>query len=237
MIRPQTDTSALDVLLHDKSVGTLIQHADQRLRFMFNERYTADARPAVLSLSFKAADGSLLPGSRSSRGRAPAFFANLLPEGSLRTYIAKQSKISTHDEFMLLWLLGTDLPGAVKLQADNDRELEELLATRPASAGTTTTSAGARLRFSLAGVQMKFSAQLQESDRFTLPATGRGGSWIIKLPAPQYPHLVENEFAMMQLAGTVGIQVPETRIVATGYIDGLPAGPWQDQQLALAIRR
>ena len=38
------------------------------------------------------------------------------------------------------------------------------------------------LRFSLAGVQLKFSAINEASGGLTIPAKGVGGSWIVKLP-------------------------------------------------------
>ena len=53
-----------------------------------------------------------------------------------------------------------------------------------------------RLRFSLAGVQLKFSA-LKHKDRgggLTIPAQGVGGHRIVKPPSTQYPGMPENEF-------------------------------------------
>ncbi|MGK7761226.1 type II toxin-antitoxin system HipA family toxin, partial [Marinovum sp. B10] len=41
------------------------------------------------------------------------------------------------------------------------------------------------LRFSLAGVQLKFSAVMEASGGLTIPASGVGGSWIVKLPLPR----------------------------------------------------
>jgi len=49
-----------------------------------------------------------------------------------------------------------------------------------------------------------------------------GGDWIIKLPAQNYAHVPENEFAMMHLASEIGIPVPETRLVSLTQISGLP---------------
>ena len=65
------------------------------------------------------------------------------------------------------------------------------------------------LRFSLAGVQLKFSAIGRGGKQLRIPAQGRDGQWIVKLPSPRFPKVPENEFAMMTLAREVGIEVPE----------------------------
>ena len=39
------------------------------------------------------------------------------------------------------------------------------------------------VRFSLAGVQLKFSAVMEASGGLTIPAKGIGGSWIVKMPS------------------------------------------------------
>ena len=67
------------------------------------------------------------------------------------------------------------------------------------------------LRFSLAGVQLKFSAVMEASGGLTIPADGMGGSWIVKLPSARFAAVPENEFAMLELARRVGIAVPENR--------------------------
>ena len=49
------------------------------------------------------------------------------------------------------------------------------------------------MRFSLAGLQLKFSANPETRGGSTIPAEGVGGSWIIKLPAREFPGIPENE--------------------------------------------
>ena len=44
----------------------------------------------------------------------------------------------------------------------------------------------APLRFSLAGVQLKFSALMGRHGGLTIPASGMGGDWIVKLPSPTH---------------------------------------------------
>jgi hypothetical protein len=49
-----------------------------------------------------------------------------------------------------------------------------------------------------------------------------GGHWIVKLPSLQFPAMPETEYAMLQLARAVGIDVPESRLVPIADIRGLP---------------
>jgi serine/threonine-protein kinase HipA len=57
-----------------------------------------------------------------------------------------------------------------------------------------------------------------------LPASVDVFHWIVKLPAAKFKHVPENEFAMMELARQIGIQVPETRLINIHDIKGLPKG-------------
>lgn len=43
----------------------------------------------------------------------PPFFSNLLPEGPLRTYLARRAGVKEVREFFLLLVLGQDLAGAI----------------------------------------------------------------------------------------------------------------------------
>ena len=74
----------------------------------------------------------------------------------------------------LLWVLGDDLPGAVTVRPVDGEEW-------PPEAGEPLDEDAVRwrdekaLRFSLAGVQLKFSAVTSSSDGLTIPAKGVGG--------------------------------------------------------------
>jgi len=59
-----------------------------RVLFAFTESYVADENRPTLSLSFKDALGSLIIDVRPTQTRLPVFFANLLPEGTMRDYLA-----------------------------------------------------------------------------------------------------------------------------------------------------
>ena len=93
------------------------------------------------------------------------------------------------------------------------------------------------LRFSLAGVQLKFSALMETSKGLTLPVNGVGGDWVVKLPSPRFDSVPENEYAMMTLAAAVGIDVPAVRLVATTDIGRLSRELPEAFGQSLAVRR
>ena len=93
------------------------------------------------------------------------------------------------------------------------------------------------MRFSLAGVQLKFSASHDARGGLTVPARGVGGSWIVKLPSSRFEAVPENEYSMMTLARNVGIDVPELRLVDPATISNLPEGLGGHAGQALVIER
>lgn len=222
----------LEVLLHDRLVGTLTRLPDDRTLFAFDSTYEADPNRPVLSLSFKTVDGVRAP-TRASHVKVPSFFSNLLPEGHLREYLAKRGSINPEREFFLLWLLGQDLPGATVITPADGHELPPTTE----SAERSSTQAPAVLRFSLAGTQMKFSAVMGRDGGLTIPATGIGGSWIIKLPSPRYASVPEVEYAMLELAKASGIDTPEIQLVGVSEIENLPAGVSDLGDTALVLKR
>jgi serine/threonine-protein kinase HipA len=229
------DVSVLDVLLYGEPIGTLTHLPGDRTLFAFNESYVANPERPTLSLSFKDSFGELITDTRPTRVRVPPFFANLLPEGTMRDYLAERAGVNPKREFFLLWVLGRDLPGALAIRPVDGE------AWPPADKNETPEDeADARrnaLRFSLAGVQLKFSAVKEASGGLTIPAEGVGGSWIVKLPSTRFEAVPENEFAMMTLAGRVGIEVPEIHLVGIETIGGLPDGIGALKGQALAVKR
>ena len=125
--------------------------------------------------------------------------SNLLPEGALRELIAQSLKIHIDNEFQLLAALGHDLPGALiatpvdpeeipdgikfKLQISNpDQILKQEIRTNN--------------KFSLAGVQMKFSMKAKDG-RFTLAQATESsllGDWIVKTPSTRHAFVPLNEY-------------------------------------------
>jgi serine/threonine-protein kinase HipA len=232
--------NALSVQLHGRQIGIITRLAGDRQLFGFEQDYIDDRQRPTLSLSFKGSTGGLVTNFRPVGRRVPAFFSNLLPEGHLREYLAERANVSPEREFFLLAVLGADLPGALVVaplegqaqppEAHHDQN-EEQHEDGHGHGGEEP------LRFSLAGVQLKFSAVMEASGGLTIPVDGMGGSWIVKLPSALYRALPENEFAMLELARRVGISVPDNKLVDIPSIKGLPEQAHTVEGKALAVKR
>jgi HipA-like protein len=197
----------LDIFLGDRKVGAIIGLGGDRTVFTFDDAYADDPGRPTLSLSFKDAMGDLIRDQKRTQTRLSPFFSNLLPEGPLRDYLAERAGVNAAREFNLLRALGRDLPGAIVVRGPDGGEP----GSGPEDDAPSTPGATSEppLRFSLAGVQLKFSALEKAKGGLTVPATGVGGSWIVKLPSTRFPGVSENEFSMMTLARSVGIDVPD----------------------------
>jgi serine/threonine-protein kinase HipA len=228
--------NALAVRLHGRQIGIVNRFAGDRHLFSFEQEYVDDPERPTLSLSFKGQSGGLVTAVGPVGRRVPPFFSNLLPEGPLRNYLAEQAGVKPEREFFLLAVLGADLPGAITVTpltaGGHAVELQE-----DDAQGREDRRDDGVLRFSLAGVQLKFSAVMEASGGLTIPAHGVGGSWIVKLPSTQFPAVPENEYAMLSLARAAGIAVPEIRLVPVGDIRGLPEATARMEGKALVVER
>ncbi len=230
------DVNVLDVLLHDEPIGTLTRVDGDRILFAFKDAYVADENRPVLGLGFKDQLGALITAFKPTRIRVMPFFSNLLPEGHMRTYLAERAGVKPVREFFLLWVLGMDLPGAITIRPA-DGEAWPLDDHGTADDGDRDDHHNNALRFSLAGVQLKFSAIDEAVGGLTIPAKGIGGSWIVKLPSREFAGVPENEFSMMTLARLIGMDVPAIRLVNIDAIRNLPDGIGTLKGQALAIER
>lgn len=214
-----TMSHSLDIFLNDRRVGVITNFENDQNVFVFDKDYAADAARPTLSLGFLDEAGNLAPQTRRPQTRLLPFFANLLPEGYLRNYVAEQAHLNPVRDFPLLWLLGGDLPGAV-IARHSDGQHE------PAPDDDVVAVAIERdpkvLKFSLAGIQLKFSAIRETSGGLTIPVHGQNGNWILKMPSATYPRVPENEFAMMTFARSVGIEIPEIELVEPSSVENLP---------------
>lgn len=219
------------VFLGARRVGTLEGHG-QLSRFSFDDDYKNDARRPVLGLGFE----ENLDRVHREHGALPAWFANLLPEGRLRSWIAEKGGCGEEDDLQLLSTVGHDLPGNV-IVVDDEGPPSELSDLDIEALGSSEEAGAARWRFSLAGVAFKLS-MLKKDDKFTAPGSGEYGDWIIKLPDRSYPQVPRNEFAMMTLAGLAGISVPEVRLVHRDHFSDVPEAFWPEHEdYAYAVRR
>ena len=213
----------LDVFLHELHVGEIVREPESGVvSVVLDEAYVADLRRPVLGQQFEDRREHRVFRQAAHPGKLPTFFANLLPEGALHAIVATPGG----DDAATLERLGGDLPGAVVVRpASSERP-----PMPPKGEDTFDESAlgpgeqlAHELRFSLAGVQLKFSASEAGHGRWVLPFSGNGGRFILKFASPAYPGLPENEYATMRWAAASGLAVPRIELVPEGHIDGIDA--------------
>ena len=210
------------VLISGILAGHLTRHATGQIAFRLDEGYQQLASRPVLGQQFEDDRRAVYQGRRQ---QLPAFFANLVPEGQLRAMLASTLELPADDELALLSATGDDLPGAVEIVPASEllafplstEEQTPSLAVERSLTLPTDTESG-RLRFSLAGVQLKFSIMRQE-EKLLLPAHNNLGQWLAKIESLSYPHLAENEYAVMEWARAAGFNVPECLLLPA---DALP---------------
>lgn len=207
---------SLDVYLNACKIGTIVRTPGDFNAFSLDPAYRATGGTPLLSLSFRAATGGLRKDPRPLAGALPAFFANLLPEEKLREAMEKHHAASVRpgNDFDLLAALGADLPGAVRV-VPTDGTWAVVAAQAPQHP---------RLRFSLAGVQMKLSVMKNtgKGGGLTLPLEDGQGQYIAKFPSLTFPGVAENEYANLALAAALGMDVPARELVEKADFEGIP---------------
>jgi serine/threonine-protein kinase HipA len=209
--------TSFEVFLNDTSTGWLASDEEGRVSFRFSDSYRARAVRPVLSQSFEDNLDRVYWGRRA--GELPAFFANVLPEGRFREVLERSLGLEDTDDLALLAAVAEDLPGAVRVGASS----EPAPFGAPDESGTEANGNGREqieFRFSLAGVQLKFS-MVQQNGKLALPAHGGAGEWIVKVGATEYPSLAENEFSIMTWAKRAGFDVPEIELRPADRVEAI----------------
>ena len=163
-----------DVLLHDRTIGVLRESDNGHVAFEFADAYKRDRQRDTLGQAFLDRLGASFKGKQRE---LPPFFANLVPEGELRPVLERELGLEPGDDLALLAVVGRDLPGAVEVRPRPGAPIP-VDAPTPARAEVVQpralTSPDEELRFSLAGVQMKFSV-VRADQSITLPVSGGRG--------------------------------------------------------------
>lgn len=230
----------LKLSLHGTDVGHLVGFKNGQNSLIFERAFRENIERPTFSLithpNFPKAQ-KLLSSVWVKKQRLHPVLSNLLPEGALRELIARGLKVHPENEFPIFAHLGADLPGAliaepVEPESIPDGLLKEVGYARPIK---VVTSDDVR-RFSLAGVQMKFSMK-ERDGRYNLRSEGELGDWIVKTPSTTHKDVPLNEYTAMTLAGEAGVQVPEIKLVGLEKLDNLPDIKLPDESQAFAIRR
>lgn len=234
------EVSVLKLTLHGREVGYLAGFQNGRNVLTFERSFREDIQRPTFSLithpNFPRAE-KLLSQSWSKQQQLHPVLSNLLPEGAQREWIVRGLKVHRDNEFPIFAHLGADLPGALIAEpVDPDQVEGPLLATLGDARPVKIFSDDEARRFSLAGVQMKFSMK-EKDGRYNLSAGGELGNWIVKTPSTIHKDLPLNEFTAMTLASQAGVVVPEIKLVGVDQLDNLPGIKLPDESQAYAIKR
>jgi len=220
-------SEGLELFFYKWRVGRLDALPGREFRFTYDDRWTIPisglrARP----------DGPAYEGLG-----LPAFFDNLLPEGWAEARLQAVHKIASPDAFALLRTTQKYLSNLTLRPADFDEsrlvldrldvKLEDIGATtgilpvdERIGADPDSRELWLELRRSgatrLSGIQPKLPIHLDLLDgrlQLGIGHLGNTSSHILKLASPEFPQLVENEWATMELARRVGLAVPPFRRV------------------------
>jgi len=210
-------------------VGNLVRDSDGSVAFTVSESYLRDQRRPILSLGWF--DPTSDEGSRdrlSARrdkiglhGILPPWFEGLLPEGALRELVVSEMGPGGHDDFDVLTRLGADLPGAALVTPETEAPATAGPLQLETVEGFRATVPRGVVKFSLAGVQLKFTAN-PDGNRLTVPGAAETGRCIIKVASERFRDLPQAEHGAMQLARMIGVDIAPCRLVAREAIDGVP---------------
>lgn len=180
------EITVLELSLHQRRVGYLVGFKNGRNVLSFADDFRHDPNRPTFSLIthsiFPNAD-KIMAEPWVKHQKLHPVLSNLLPEGALRELIAQRLKIHVDREFQMLAHLGHDLPGALVASPMKPKDVpDSVLATHgTAKAMTITTGNSLEGKFSLAGIQMKFSMKKIDG-RYKLTRSDDPGDWIIKPP-------------------------------------------------------
>jgi serine/threonine-protein kinase HipA len=192
-----------------------LERYDGGTRFSYLPAYLASGGPAVAT--------SLPPTSEpvlSAAGAAPPYFTGILPEGRRLNALRRSIKTSADDDLSLLIAAGGNPVGDVQIVGhgeplDPDEHAVQLNPKLPVDFDQLLGDPDLIDPVALAGVQDKLSAGM-----ISLPVASAGKRFILKLNAPEFPHVVENELVMFRYAAK--LRIPLSRVELIRDVAGRP---------------
>ena len=234
------EINVLKLTLHGQLIGYLVGFHSGRNVISFTDEFKNNRSRPTFSLithpNFPHSN-KLMSEPWARNQKLHPVLSNLLPEGALRELIAQGLKVHVDSEFHLLSYLGGDLPGALVVEPLEPSDVpSSILAAHSNATAIKFEKISRENKFSLAGVQMKFSMK-EKDGRYNLSKGDVFGDWIIKTPSTKHKDVPLNEYTAMKLASLVGIEIPEIKLVELNALDNLPPINLPDESSAFAIKR
>lgn len=190
------------------ALAARLERHDGGTRFSYLPAYLQSGGPAVAS-SLPLTGASV----DSAAGAAPPYFTGLLPEGRRLNALRRSIKTSADDDLSLLIAAGGNPVGDVQIVGhgevlDPDEHAVQLDPKLPVDFDKLLGDPDLIDPVALAGVQDKLSAGM-----ISLPVASAGRRFILKLNAPEFPHVVENELVMFRYATRLRIPLSRVRLI------------------------
>ena len=234
------DVNVLQLSIHGVLIGYLAGFKNGRNVLSIADSFKNDPdRPTFSLITHPAFPNAnkLMSAPWARNQRLHPVLSNLLPEGSLRELIAQGLKVHVDNEFHILSYLGEDLPGAIEATPMEPEDVPlHLFSSHGQLKAVKFDKLSQENKFSLAGVQMKFS-MTEKDGRYNLSKDNVLGDWIVKTPSTKHKEVPANEFTAMTLASLIGVDIPEIKLVEIDQLDNLPQINLPDEKLAFAIKR
>ena len=229
---------ALQLTLHGQRVGILTHYTGGKNILTFDPEYKATREPNRPTMTLtQRINPDYLDKELVSSQRVPAVLSNLLPEGALRELLSEALRIHPANEFPLLAWVGNNLPGAIIAAPVPPGEIPGwALSARNRIEAVQIDVKGVAQKFSLAGIQMKFST-VRRDGRYNISIEAGTDDWIVKTPSTLHRNVPENEYSAMKLAESAGVHIPEVDLISLDTLDNLPAIQLPNETHAYAIRR
>lgn len=210
----------MNIWHEQRLVGQLRRNSFGAMGFHYDPEWLAGGGFAI-SRSLPLTAREFAPES----GIAHRFFANLLPEGTVRERLARDLKLPNTD-FDLLLAFGGECAGALSVLPEGlrpaqeeqyreltEKELIDLVARRGAI--PAAWPADQRPRLSLAGAQDKCPVLVRDG-RYFLPQGEAPSSHILKFELADYHHLPAYETFTTRLARAIGLPVVDIVMRSSG---------------------
>ena len=179
-----------------KNLAATLSRTEKGIQFEYTSEYLESSLPQIALNLPKIIEPQIV-----TAGGVPPFFAGLLPEGRRLHVLQRAIKTSADDELSLLLAIGVDVVGDVKIVPHGDdpspiNPLVEVKKTFDEIKFSDLVSEFAEIeKVGLPGVQDKVSAK-----QIWLPASRAGKEYILKLPSPDNPFVIENEDYFLRVA-------------------------------------
>lgn len=199
-------------------IGKIEGNTSEDARFSYDKEYISGIGSKAISISLPIQEEEFSP------ERTRTFFDGLLPEGFMRTSIAGNMHFDENDYLSILYNLGKECIGAIRIDEKNEepefgyeaissKQVEELAANGAAKSAELLI----KTHLSLTGASGKVGLYYDEKDdRWYLPHGLAPSTHIVKQSHIRLDGMVTNEQLSMLAARKCGIDTPESFIVNVG---------------------